>query len=136
MTTIMTMDERHEVQPARVEKDRLWLSTADTHRVTGFELKPEGLCRDVLCVPVPRGDKSFVSKGLIDVAGFWRHMGHPAVSDRDGNTWVLGLGDDERREKLETLEAPDFTLPDLDGRPHRLSDYRGQKVFLATWASW
>ena len=32
--------------------------------------------------------------------------------------------------------APDFALPDLDGRVHRLSDFRGRKVFLATWASW
>ena len=27
-------------------------------------------------------------------------------------------------------------LPDLAGRPHRLSDLRGRRVFLATWASW
>ena len=33
-------------------------------------------------------------------------------------------------------EAPDFTLPDLEGRQHSLSDYRGRKVFLASWASW
>ena len=32
--------------------------------------------------------------------------------------------------------APDFALPDPSGRIHRLSDYRGKKVFLVTWASW
>jgi len=26
--------------------------------------------------------------------------------------------------------APDFTLPDQNGKPHRLSDYRGRKVVL------
>ena len=26
--------------------------------------------------------------------------------------------------------APDFTLPDQNGKPHRLSDYRGQRVIL------
>ena len=26
--------------------------------------------------------------------------------------------------------APDFTLPDQNGEPHRLSDYRGRKVIL------
>ena len=33
--------------------------------------------------------------------------------------------------------APDFELPSLeDGRPVRLSDYRGSKVALFMWASW
>ena len=32
--------------------------------------------------------------------------------------------------------APDFTLPDLDGKLHSLSDYRGKKVVLMSWASW
>ena len=33
-------------------------------------------------------------------------------------------------------EAPDFTLPDAAGRLHRLSEHRGKKVLLVTWASW
>ena len=32
--------------------------------------------------------------------------------------------------------APDFELPDLDGRLHKLSDYRGQVVVLNFWATW
>jgi peroxiredoxin len=32
-------------------------------------------------------------------------------------------------------QAPSFTLPGLDGRSHRLSDYRGKVVFLNFWAS-
>lgn len=33
-------------------------------------------------------------------------------------------------------EAPDFTLADIDGASHRLSDFRGKKVLLVFWASW
>ncbi len=33
-------------------------------------------------------------------------------------------------------QSPDFTLPDLDGNPVSLSDYRGRKVILYVWASW
>ena len=33
-------------------------------------------------------------------------------------------------------EAPDFTLPSLDGSPIRLSDFRGKKLVLFMWASW
>ena len=32
--------------------------------------------------------------------------------------------------------VPDFTLNDLEGRPVRLSDFRGRTVVLAFWASW
>jgi thiol-disulfide isomerase/thioredoxin/outer membrane lipoprotein-sorting protein len=32
--------------------------------------------------------------------------------------------------------APDFRLSDLDGRPHRLANYRGKVVVLDFWASW
>jgi peroxiredoxin len=31
--------------------------------------------------------------------------------------------------------APDFTLTDIDGNPHKLSDYRGKDVILAFWAT-
>jgi peroxiredoxin len=49
---------------------------------------------------------------------------------------VLDRSARERTAALASLEAPDFTLPDPAGRPHRLSDYRGKKVLLVTWASW
>jgi thiol-disulfide isomerase/thioredoxin len=32
--------------------------------------------------------------------------------------------------------AKDFTLPDLDGKPHQLSDYRGKVVLVNFWATW
>ncbi len=54
----------------------------------------------------------------------------------NGEVWALGAPADERNAALEGLEAPDFTLPDVDGTPRTLSQLRGKKVFLATWASW
>lgn len=32
--------------------------------------------------------------------------------------------------------APDFSLPDMDGKMHKLSDYRGKPVIISFWATW
>jgi cytochrome c biogenesis protein CcmG/thiol:disulfide interchange protein DsbE len=34
------------------------------------------------------------------------------------------------------MMAPDFSLPDLQGKTQRLSTYRGKVVFLNFWATW
>ena len=136
MVTVITEEREHEAKPV-AEGQGLRVSAADLARITGFEVKPEGLCRGEVCVPVPRGPGRFVDDGgNVDVAAFWRHIGHPVVHDETGEVWMLGTGAGERTRVLETFEAPDFALPDLDGRLHRLSDHHGRKVMLATWASW
>ena len=33
-------------------------------------------------------------------------------------------------------QAPDFTLTDIKGSKHKLSDYRGENVLLVFWATW
>ncbi len=39
-------------------------------------------------------------------------------------------------EKWWGKPAPDFTLTDIEGRPHKLSDYRGKDVVVVFWATW
>jgi hypothetical protein len=109
-------------------EDGLWLAATDAERATGWTLKPEGMCRDDLCVPMP------VRKGRVDVADFWARLDRPVL--RSGETWILGAGAEQRNSALAGLMAPDFTLPDVNGVPHTLSALRGKKVFLCTWASW
>jgi hypothetical protein len=137
MATIIHEQRETEIPGARVAGDSLWLSKADVYRATGWTLKPEGLCSADTCVPVPRGSEAeFIEADAVDITAFWRHMGHPVVRDGAGETWVLGIGARERARALESLQAPNFVLPDLDGRTHALADHRGQKVLLVTWASW
>jgi hypothetical protein len=117
--------------------DALWLDRADLERVTGWAWKPEGLCRDETCIPLPRDcTAALVDHERLDVAALWRHLGWPTAHDASSQHWVLGTSAGRRADALTSLEAPDFDLPDLEGRRHRLSDYRGRRVFLATWASW
>ncbi|MHC4132097.1 MAG: peroxiredoxin family protein [Planctomycetota bacterium] len=33
-------------------------------------------------------------------------------------------------------DAPDFTLTDINGKEHSLSDYKGKEVMLVFWATW
>lgn len=44
------------------------------------------------------------------------------------------------KDKVKVLkegsQAPDFELVDLNGETHRLSDYKGQGVFLNFWGTW
>ena len=103
-------------------------------RTLGWEVKPEGLCRGPLCIP-RRGDL-VRPDGAVDLAALARLRGQAAVCDDERRTWVFGPAAESRAGGTPSLEAPDFTLPDLDGRPHRLSDARGRKVVLASWASW
>lgn len=129
MTTILT--DRGDTQVEA--RDGLMVGAADAERATGWSLKPEGMCRAEICVPLPSG---MASDGRVDLAAFWRHLGNPVLASEAGDVWMLGTGVEARRAALEGLEAPDFTLPDLAGQPHTLSSLRGRKVFLATWASW
>ena len=129
MTTILTPTAELSV----ATHDGLWMSPPDAEKATGFVLKPEGMCRAELCVPMPA---SALKPNEVDVAAFWTKLGGPVIASDQRDVWALGAPADERNAALEGLQAPDVTLPDLDGRPRSLSQLRGKKVFLATWASW
>ena len=62
--------------------------------------------------------------------------GRPVAIDVDEGAAYLGVSAAERGRSLAALAAPDFTLPDLDGRLHSLSHNRGRKVFLVAYGSW
>ena len=137
MVSVMVGNERHEVPGAAGHDDALWLPQAVVEDVTGWTLKPQGFCRDDVCVPLPAArEGDFVAGDRVNVAALWRLLQAPALHDADGGLWVLGESAARRALELESLQAPDFRLPDLAGRLHALSDLRGRKVLLVTWASW
>jgi hypothetical protein len=109
--------------------DTLELSLAKLQQATGWEIKPEGACKDVRCVPLPDG---IVADGRVDVAAFAARMGMGVVED-DG---VWAIGPESGGRALESAELPEITLPDRNGRPFSLGSLRGTKVLLLAWASW
>lgn len=137
MTMLLIDGEEREVRGARPEGERLWIPAAELEAATGWSLEVEGLCREGMCVPLPPGrEADFVRADRVDAAAVWRHLGKPVLHDTSGEVWSLGESADVRTASLTSLEALDFTLPDAAGRPHSLSDYRGKKVLLVSWASW
>jgi hypothetical protein len=116
----------------------LVLSLDDLAPATGWESKPQGLCRGERCVPVPpaRRAEFFAPDDRFNLSAFARYLEQPAVHDDAASVWLFGESAGARGQALRSLQAPDFRLPDLAGKEHALSDYLGKKVLLLTWASW
>lgn len=136
--TIIYEDKITSVANAQPQGDDLWMPTRELRAATGWELKPQGLCRDERCVIIPpaRRDQFLRADDLVNLCALARQVGQTVVHDDPHAVWFFGESADSRRNVLASLKAPDFTLPDLDGRMHSLSDYRGRKVLLLSWASW
>ncbi len=115
MFTVIHNNRIHSPPSAEVADGDLFLSGKDAQTITGN------------ATPVDQPT---------NVSALWREHLRPVVSDRSQQVWSLGASAQEASNALQTLQAPDFTLPDLEGNAHSLSDFRGKKVFLTTWASW
>jgi AhpC/TSA family len=124
----------HETAIASARPEALWLDASALEAATGFHQEPQGFCRGELCVPIPPGAKArFVDGARVNVAALAEQLRRPVVSD-DAHG-VVSVGP-EPGSRLAGAEAPDFSLPDFDGVQHSLSQYRGKKVLIMTWASW
>ena len=119
----------------------LWVTADDLESVNGFVLMPEGACLDELCVPVKQDRDSdlFVNRdgrAWLCVTELARRLGQSAVNDPEHRVWSLGEVPSVVQSTLDSAIAPDFELLDRQGKPVRLSQFRGKKVLLVTWASW
>ena len=119
----------------------LWATPEELARISGFELKPQGLCLQEICVPVPpAGDAKLVQREAaavrVNAAELARRLGQGMAHDEERRVWSFGPVPVTRRAYLERAQAPDFTLRDRSGREVRLADFRGKKVVLVVWASW
>ena len=119
----------------------LWVVAEDLTRVNGFELKPEGACLDEICVPVKQDEDSdmFVrrnGKAWFNVSELADRLQQPEVVDYDAGVFSFGAIPVTRSAFLEQAVAPNFELTDQNGATVQLSDFKGKKIMLLTWASW
>jgi hypothetical protein len=133
MAVLSYAETEVEVEGARWREGDVWLPLEDLPSAVGWEARPEGMCAGEVCVPIPPG-ATWSDGDSFNLSAFARHIGLAEAADEDRG--IVAYEAPGRREGGPgTIEAPDFTLPDLDGEVHSLSDYRGQKVVLLAWAS-
>jgi peroxiredoxin len=119
----------------------LWVLTDDIPKVNGFVLKPEGMCRDDICIPLRQDEDSDLvlsrsGKKWFSLTQFARNLKQAFARDLETDTWSFGDIPLTRDRFLHAAMAPDFELKDRQGKSVKLSDFRGKKVMLVTWASW
>lgn len=112
-----------------------WILASDVETILGWQVRPEGLCNDDVCIPLTgRGD--LIDGDRISLGNLAERIERPIAFSREEAAAYLGQPFQAHGESVGHLDAPDFSLPALDGRTHTLSEHRGSKVLLAAWASW
>jgi hypothetical protein len=101
----------------------------------GWTLKPEGLCKDDTCVIV-HDRAALMSGDRVDVTAVAALIDRPAAHDATSGLVAIGAPRELRRAAVNDMQAPDFTLPDLDGLPMNFSDHRSKKRLLVAFSSW
>ena len=127
-------DDTVEVDGGR-DGDRVFIPEPELGRVTGWELKPRGLCRDDTCVLVP-GRGALGPDGWIDVASLGATVGMPVAVEATAGLAVIGHPAVERAEALSSLTAPDVRLPTVAGSEAGVHDFSGSKRLVVSFASW
>jgi hypothetical protein len=132
MAVTVITDDARPVEADEVDGSVLVVPSALPDAI-GWSLKPEGLCRADVCVPV-RDRAALFAGDRLDLGGVAAALDRPYLHE-DGVA-VVGEPRLTRRLATDGLQAPPFTLPDLDGERHSLEEWHGRKKLLVAFASW
>ena len=137
MTVGQVINAAGEVRAVELSEQsgKVSVSNLVLEQAAGWSLKSEGLCRDQVCVPV-RNVQALIKDDQVDLAEFARLVQQNIVIDVQRKIVALGEQAQIRGTEMATLEAPDFTLPDIHGRQVSFSDYNRRKRLLLAWSSW
>ena len=95
---------------------------------TGWTLKPEGACKNDICIPVPNAGAD-----TVNIAELASAMNLPLIEEPEAKLWALGP-DSIGGKALSSAKAPELTLPDHKGKEFKLSSLLGKKVLIYAWA--
>jgi hypothetical protein len=132
--TIIDEQQTHELD-ADLDGTQVRIPPAALAGALGWKVEERGLCRGAACVAIPAGTRLADERG-VDLTALANLLDRPLALDVEERVAALAAPAADRAQALSRREAPDFALPDLQGRLHRLSEHRGKKVLLIAHASW
>jgi hypothetical protein len=129
--TVLFGENAVPLDKTRTVDGNLWVQSKDLPRINDFEVKPQGACRADVCIPL---SKTLKNGDWFNLTGFAKKLGEPVVADQ--NVYSFGEIPVLRGSFYNSRIAPDFAVPDRKGKVVHLSDFRGKKTLVITWASW
>src|SRR5271167_2860647 len=93
--TIIQDDTSLRFERAIADSNALWLDATELKLLAGWGIKPQGICRGDLCVPIPPGrENEFVSKrdgaAWLNFTALANQMGKPWAGDSKHRVWYFG----------------------------------------------
>ena len=131
--TVLTPHESFEVDGHCVD-DLVLVDRESLPGVLGWDLKPQGLCRQSECVPVTETD--LLHGDYVDLRAAATAVGVTSMLADDTDLVALSVPSQTRSDALSGRRAPNFVLPDLDGEDRSLEQFAGRKRLLVAFASW
>ncbi len=135
MAEITVLSESVVTVPATIDDGSVVIAPEHLIDAVGYERKPEGLCREDVCVLVS-ADSGVDVDGGIDLIAAAAALGRRSRVNAEAGVVAVALPADQRRQALRDRVAPNFALPDLQGELHSLEQWRGKKKLLVAFASW
>ena len=100
--------------------------------VTGWDAKPEGMCRGEVCIPAPGA----LDNGAVNIETAAARLGMPIVHDTEHGVWSLGAATATGRTLATAVARFPSSLIDAMGRGFDFASLRGRRIIMIAWASW
>ena len=135
--TFTVLDETRAVAvDATVAPDGVRLAPSAVRDALGWELKPQGLCKDERCILVAPA-APLVRDGAIDLATLADLLDRPLALDPAEGAACLGVAADDAGTRSPVARTrPTSRCPTSTASRTPSRRFRGKKVLLVAFASW
>lgn len=125
---VVMFDDRESEVDAAVDGTTVHVDPAAIHAATGWELKPQGLCRGEVCLPAQL-------TAPVELAALAAALHRPVAVEVLADRVVAAFGAAAGATVQPGDRAPDLSLPDVTGAPTAVTR-TGRKTALVAWSTW